>query len=139
MRFWNKIRSRFGRGVDAALAEEIRLHRALLDERFRAEGLGSAEAGICAAREFGPMAAALESSRAEWTVVWLESFWIDVPYAVRALFRSKTFAAAAVPAWDTLALVLGVGLAGAATTLAALGPASRAARLDPNRILRADD
>ena len=44
-----------------------------------------------------------------------------------------------VLAWDSFALLLGVGLAGAAATFAALGPANRAAHLDPNRILRADD
>src|SRR5688572_4412810 len=35
MCLWNKIRARFGRGVDAGLAEEMRMHRAMLEERFR--------------------------------------------------------------------------------------------------------
>ena len=54
MRLWNKIRARFGRDVDGGLAEEMRLHRAMLEDRFRAEGLSPDEARNRAAREFGP-------------------------------------------------------------------------------------
>ncbi len=104
MRIWNRIRSGFGRGVEADLAEEMRLHRAMLEERFRAEGLSAREARERAAREFGPSANALEDSRAQWSFAWLESVYADIRYAVRALRRSKTFAATAV-------LTLGVGLA----------------------------
>ena len=39
MRFWNKIRARLGRSVEGDLAEEMRLHRAMLEERFRARGM----------------------------------------------------------------------------------------------------
>ncbi|MGH9674397.1 MAG: hypothetical protein ACRD44_14550, partial [Bryobacteraceae bacterium] len=104
MRLWNKIRTRFGRGVDADLAEEIRLHRAALEERFRGEGLSPDGARDRAGREFGPMAMALEDSRAEWGLAWLESLWSDTRYAIRALIRNRTFAATAV-------LTLGAGLA----------------------------
>jgi ABC-type antimicrobial peptide transport system permease subunit len=40
--------------------------------------------------------------------------------------------------WDNIALLTGVSIAGAAALAAALGPSSRAARLDPNTVLRAD-
>ena len=73
MRLWNKIRARFGRSVDGGLAEEMRLHRAMLEDRFRAEGLSPDEARNRAMREFGPMAISLEDSRAEWSFAWLES------------------------------------------------------------------
>jgi predicted permease len=43
-----------------------------------------------------------------------------------------------VLAWDNVALLSGMGLAGAAATLASLGPSARAARTDPNTVLRAD-
>ena len=72
MRLWNKIRARFGRGVDGDLAEEMRLHREMLEERFRAEGFSADEARIRAAREFGPAVHPLEDSRAEWSFAWLE-------------------------------------------------------------------
>ncbi len=112
MRLWNKIRSGFGRGVENDLAEEMRLHRARLEERFRAEGLSAREAQERAAREFGPSAGALEDSLAQWGFVWLKSIWTDVRYAMRALRRSKTFAATAV-----LTLGVGLGLASVAFTL----------------------
>jgi macrolide transport system ATP-binding/permease protein len=41
-------------------------------------------------------------------------------------------------AWDNVALFSGMGLAGVAAVLAALGPSNRAARVDPNAVLRAD-
>jgi hypothetical protein len=41
-------------------------------------------------------------------------------------------------AWDNVALLSGALLAGGAAVLAALGPSSRAARVDPNTVLRAD-
>ena len=104
MRLWNKLRSRFGRAMDDGLAEEMRLHRAMLEDRFRADGLSPAEAHNRALREFGPMAIPLEDSRAEWSFAWLESLFTDARYAVRALIRNKTFSATAV-------LTLGVGLA----------------------------
>jgi ABC-type antimicrobial peptide transport system permease subunit len=40
--------------------------------------------------------------------------------------------------WDSAALLTGVTVAGAAAVLAAIGPSSRAARVDPNIVLRAD-
>ena len=40
--------------------------------------------------------------------------------------------------WDAPALLTGVSIAGAAGGLAALGPSNRAARMDPNTVLRAD-
>ena len=39
--------------------------------------------------------------------------------------------------WDNFALLSGAVLAGGAAVLAALGPSSRAARVDPNTVLRA--
>jgi hypothetical protein len=44
MRLLNKLRARFGRGVESEIAEEMRLHRAMLEERFRSEGCSPEEA-----------------------------------------------------------------------------------------------
>ena len=104
MRVWNKIRARLGRSVEGDLAEEIRLHRAMLEERFREEGCSATEARNRAAREFGPVALSLEDSRAQWSFAWIESLVIDTRYALRALIRDWTFSVTAV-------LTLGVGLA----------------------------
>jgi ABC-type antimicrobial peptide transport system permease subunit len=43
-----------------------------------------------------------------------------------------------VLSWDNFALLSGSLLAGCAAVLAALGPSSRAARVDPNTVLRSD-
>ena len=43
-----------------------------------------------------------------------------------------------VLSWDNFALLSGSMLAGSAAVLAALGPSSRAARVDPNTVLRSD-
>lgn len=43
-----------------------------------------------------------------------------------------------VLSWDNVALLSGAGLAGTTALLAALGPSRRAARLDPNTVLRGD-
>jgi hypothetical protein len=101
MRLWRKIRERCG---EEELAEEMRAHREMIEDRLRAEGLSTAEARTRAAREFGPLATAIEDRRREWTWAWIEALWSDTRYACRALARDKTFAATAV-------LTLGAGLA----------------------------
>jgi predicted permease len=104
MRLWNKVRSRFGRAGEDGLAEEMRQHREMIEERFRADGMSARDARNRAAREFGPLATAIEDGRAEWSFAWLEALWSDTRYACRALARDKTFAFTAV-------LTLGAGLA----------------------------
>src|SRR5262245_2355403 len=111
MRFWNKLRARFGRAVQDDLAEEMRLHRAMLEDRFRTEGLSAREARDRAKREFGPAVSALEDSRAEWSFAWLDSLVADARYAIRALLRSKGFSVAAV-----VTLAIGLALATVAFT-----------------------
>ena len=68
MRLWRKIRERWG---EDGLAEEMRAHREMIADRLRAEGLSPAEARTRAAREFGPLATAIEDRREEWTWVWV--------------------------------------------------------------------
>jgi ABC-type antimicrobial peptide transport system permease subunit len=43
-----------------------------------------------------------------------------------------------VLSWDNVALLSGAALSGTAAVLAALGPSSRASRVDPNTVLRSD-
>jgi hypothetical protein len=100
MRLWNKIRAWAGQD---GLVEEMRQHREMIEERLRADGMSAGDARNRAAREFGPMATAIEGSRAEYSFAWLEALWSDARYACRALARDKTFAATAV-------LTLGGGL-----------------------------
>jgi len=101
MRLWRKLRERWS---EDRLAEEMHAHREMIEDRLRTEGFSPEEARTRAAREFGPMATAIEDRRAEWTWAWVEALWSDARYACRALGRDKTFAATAV-------LTLGAGLA----------------------------
>jgi hypothetical protein len=43
-----------------------------------------------------------------------------------------------VLAWDHIALLAGSAVAGSVAILAALGPSTSAARVDPNSVLRSD-
>ncbi len=104
MNLLRKLRLRLQRRrLERDLAEEMRLHRELLEDRLRGDGLTPAEARAAALRRFGNAAAALEQSRDQWGFVWLDSVLQDLRYAARALRRSKAFAVTAV-------LTLGVGL-----------------------------
>jgi ABC-type antimicrobial peptide transport system permease subunit len=58
--------------------------------------------------------------------------------AVKLLLWWTTSANLTVLTWDSVALLTGGGVAGVAAVLAALGPSSRAARVDPNSVLRSD-
>jgi hypothetical protein len=58
--------------------------------------------------------------------------------AVKILLWWTTSANLTVLTWDSVALLTGAGVAGVAAVLAALGPSSRAARVDPNSVLRSD-
>jgi predicted permease len=109
MKLWRRFRAGL---AEDGLAEEMRQHREIIEERFRAEGLSAAEARNRAAREFGPLATAMEGSRSEWSFVWLQALCSDARYAFRALARDKTFAATAV-----LTLAAGLSLASVAFTL----------------------
>src|SRR5579883_3565481 len=89
MRLWKKVRMWAGRKrFEAELAEEIRLHREL-----------SGEAA------FGSVALALEQSREVWGLAWLESWKLDVRYALRGFRRAPAFALGVVA---TIGLGLGL-------------------------------
>jgi ABC-type antimicrobial peptide transport system permease subunit len=58
---------------------------------------------------------------------------IPVAVAVAALVRSQLFG---VPAWDTVAIGIALGVLAVSAALAAYLPAARAARVDPSKTLR---
>ncbi len=105
MKLWNRLRFRLRRPqFDRDLAEEIRLHREMLEEQFAREGLPPEDAHSAAVRRFGNRTASLEQSREAWSFVWLESILKDVRFAGRLLAKQPLLAAIAV-----LTVAFGVG------------------------------
>ena len=90
------------------LRDEFEAHLAMhIDDNLRA-GMSADEARRRALVKFGGMESAKESMRDRWTLVWLETVWQDVRYAVRGLRRSPAFTATVIV---SLALGLGASLA----------------------------
>ena len=86
------------------LAAEFESHLQMhIDDNLRA-GMAADEARRQALVKFGGMESTKESMRDGWTLVWLETAWQDVRYAIRGLRRSPAFAITAI-----LSLTLGLG------------------------------
>ena len=96
------------RQVYESLADEIRSH---LDERIDdliAQGMSRADANAAARRAFGNVTNLVEQGREVWEWPSVESFAMDVRYALRQLRR--------VPALSgTIVLTLAIGIAATTT------------------------
>jgi putative ABC transport system permease protein len=95
--------------ADNELAREVASHLALLEERFRNEGLAPEAARLAARRAFGGVEQAKESQRDARAFRWIADLRQDVAYGARSFARSPGFTAAAA-----ITLALGIG---AATTI----------------------
>ena len=91
------------------LAREVASHLALLEERFRHEGLSPEAARLAARRAFGGVEQAKEHQRDARAFRWIADLRQDVAYGARSFARSPGFTAAAA-----ITLALGIG---AATTI----------------------
>jgi putative ABC transport system permease protein len=90
--------------VETELADEIRLHREMLEEEFVREGMPREQAARSAARQFGNASAAADGSRDEWSFPRFDAVWKDIEFAVRVMWRQPLATAAAV-----LTVAFGVG------------------------------
>ena len=105
MNLWTHLRYSFRRRRLARdLAEEMRLHREMLEEQFASEGTPPAEARFATQRRFGSAMAAVDQSRDQWSFAWFDSLLRDLQFAWRLLIRQPMFTVAA-----TLTVAFGVG------------------------------
>ncbi|PYV87209.1 MAG: hypothetical protein DMG05_17985 [Acidobacteria bacterium] len=104
-RFLCRIRALFGRHkMEAELAEELRFH---LEREIRnkiAAGVSPEEARYAALRSFGGFEQVKEECRDVTGITLVESFFQDLRYGFRMLFRYRSFTLMAV-----LVLALGIG------------------------------
>ena len=106
---WNdfgmRLRALFSRRrVESELDEELSFHLAMEAEKNRARGLGAAEAGRVARREFGGVEYHREECREARGLNTIENLARDVRYGIRVLRRTPVFTAVAMAS-----LAIGIG------------------------------
>ena len=90
--------------AERQLQREVTSHLAILEERFRTQGLTPEKARAAARRAFGGVEQAKEAQRDARSFIWLDDLRRDVSYGIRTLSRTPGFTLTAM-----LTLALGIG------------------------------
>ena len=103
---WSRVKGQAAQGrEDEAFDEEVCEHIALLEERYRKQGMSAGEATQAARRQFGNVTSLKERQRALRGILAPEEWWRDVRFGMRMLAKRPVSSAAVV-----LALALGIGM-----------------------------
>jgi hypothetical protein len=109
---WAKVKGQASqRREDDVFDREIREHIALLEERYRSQGMCAREAARAARRQFGNVTALKERQRAQRGFLSPSEWWRDLRFGARMLAKRPASNAAVV-----LALALGIGMNSAVFT-----------------------
>lgn len=109
---WARVKAQAAQArEDEAFDEEIREHLALLEQRFRAQGMSTEEAARMARRQFGNVTVLKERQRAQRGMLSPTEWWRDVRFGARMLAKRPVSSAAVV-----VALALGIGMNSAVFT-----------------------
>lgn len=109
---WERIRVQAAQSrEDVAFDAEIREHIALLEERYRAQGMNARDAAHAARRQFGNVTALRVRQRSQRGILAPTECWRDLRFGLRMLARRPLSSAAVV-----VALALGIGLNSAVFT-----------------------
>jgi macrolide transport system ATP-binding/permease protein len=92
------------RRKEAELREELQFHLANEADEREADGLTAEQARYAAHRDLGNVTLLREETRTLWTWTLVEQLAQDLRYAVRLMFKNRTFTALAA-----LSLALGIG------------------------------
>lgn len=109
---WARVKGQaFQAHEDAAFDEELREHIALLEQRYRGQGMSARDAAHAARRQFGNVTVLKERQRWQRGILSPAEWWSDARFGARMLARRPISSAAVV-----VALALGIGLNSAVFT-----------------------